>query len=499
MENKAHLILGDCLFADHSELLGNDGRKQIIMIEDYGLCTHYRYHKHKLVFFLASMREHAKSLKKVHALYYYYLENEGEELDGRSFEEKLDQHFSTHSGIETLRCYEIDDRFFESRIIDWAKSRDINIEWVESPKFLFSQRDFQNYLAEVRKPFLKTYYERQRKALRILIDKKAKPEGGSWSYDSENRKKLPKSTISPAALSFPGDTLLQEVKAMVNRHFPEHPGNTEHFRWAWTRKQALAVLDQFVNEKLELFGPYEDAFEAQLKFGFHSTLSPYLNNGLLQPEEVLEKVLECYQSQNIHLPSVEGFVRQLLGWREFIRGMYRNYNFEGNHFQLNRKLTKHWYDASTGIPPLDDCIQKVNEEAYNHHIERLMVLGNLMLLCEIHPQEVYRWFMEMYIDSADWVMVPNVLGMSQFADGGIFATKPYIAGSNYLRKMSHYPKGDWCDVVDGLYWRFIDNHRETFAQNPRMSMMLGTLNKMNPERRKLIFSAAKEFIEKVTV
>lgn len=460
------------------------------------MCTHYTYHKHKLVFFLAAMREHAEKLKPGQDLHYYQLEDTEHQLIEASFESKLNNHLKRFPNVSVLRLYEVDDIFFRRRIKSWAEEKALKIEWVGSPKFLFSLDDFKAYLKGSRKPFLKTYYERQRKALNILLDEEGQPQGGKWSYDTENRKKLPKNHQTPFALSFNESDHLQEVKAMVNRHFGHHPGKTEEFRWAISRPDALRVLDQFIEEKLELFGPYEDAFEADLKFGYHSTLSPYLNIGLLEPAEVVDKVLEQYEKGQSHLPSVEGFIRQVIGWREFIRGMYNYRDFGGNHFQLNNKLKDCWYEGNTGIPPLDDSIRKLNQEAYNHHIERLMVIGNLMLLCEIQPQEVYRWFMEMYIDSADWVMEPNVYGMSQFADGGIFATKPYIAGSNYLRKMSHYPKGDWCDIVDGLYWRFIDRHRDTFARNPRMSMMLGTLNKMNAERKARIFKEAEAFISK---
>lgn len=498
MPNTLHLILGDCLFPSHEELFLEAEGNLVVMLEDYGLCTHFRYHKHKITFFLSAMRWHAEDLKLKQEVHYFPLENGNQKLDQRSFEAKLDAFLEKHSQVETLRIYEVDDRFFEERIILWTKAKGLKLEWVPSPKFLFSLADFQDYLANSRKPFLKTYYERQRKALNILLEEDGQPVGGQWSYDADNRKKMPKTVKEPLPLSFSDSAILKSVKALVDRQFSDHPGETKSFRWAINRAEALSVLQQFVEEKIELFGPYEDAFEADMKFGFHSTLSPYLNNGLLIPSEVIQAVLDAYYQKQAHLASVEGFIRQVLGWREFIRGMYRNFNFEGNHFNLQRKLSSHWYEGNTGIPPLDDAIKKVKEEAYNHHIERLMVLGNLMLLCEINPKEVYAWFMEMYIDSADWVMVPNVLGMSQFADGGLFATKPYIAGSNYMRKMSHYPKGDWCDTVDGLYWRFIEKHQETFARNPRMSMMVATLRKMNPDRRATIFGAAESFLAKIS-
>jgi deoxyribodipyrimidine photolyase-related protein len=203
------------------------------------------------------------------------------------------------------------------------------------------------------------------------------------------------------------------------------------------------------------------------------------------------------RAEHIPLQSLEGFVRQVIGWREFVRGIYRTYSDEQdrtNFWSHKRGLTKAWYDGTTGIPPLDDTIQSVQTLGWAHHIPRLMVLGNLMTLCEIRPNEAHRWFMEMFVDSSEWVMGPNVYGMGLFSDGGIFATKPYICGSNYLLKMSDYGKGPWCDIVDGLYWRFIEKHRTFFTQNPRLALMPRALDRLRADRRSRIFQAANEFL-----
>lgn len=489
------LILGDQLFPDLKDHFPPE-EFQIIMLEDFGLCRHFKYHKHKLIFFLASMRRWAEERRtEGYTVLYRELslatKNQG-------FFEGLSDILKESASNDTLHGYEIDDAFFEQELMKFARRSDLSLELHTTKKFLFSREDFENYLSEKKKPFLKTYYERQRKALKVLVASNGEPFGGKWSFDEDNRKKLPANHKGPLPLSFNRSREQVEVSKVVDELFNDHPGNSETFNWATNRSEALIVLEQFLNEKFDNFGPYEDAFEAQEVFLYHSTLSPYLNIGLLTPEEVLKACLNHFEKHDTHYPSVEGFVRQLMGWREFIRGMDRNFDFSGNHFGFHRKLKSCWYEGKTGIPPLDDSIKKANKTAYTHHIERLMVIGNIMLMTELDPQEVYRWFMEMYIDSADWVMAPNVLGMSQFADGGIFATKPYIAGSNYMRKMSHYPKGDWCDIVDGLYWRFIDRQRETFAKNHRMGMMLATLNKMNPERKEHIFKAAENWIEKVS-
>jgi len=289
---------------------------------------------------------------------------------------------------------------------------------------------------------------------------------------------------------------------LVRKRFSSHPGAVDDFQYPVNRQQALKWLENFLVERATKFGPYEDAIHSQHPFLFHSLLSPLMNLGLLTPHEVVESAVKIFEKQKAPIVSIEGFVRQVLGWREFVRGIYRNFsdlqetkNFWGHQ----RKLNPCWYDGTTGIPPLDDCIRKVQRFGYAHHIERLMVVSNLMLLSEIHPHEAHRWFMEMFIDSADWVMGPNVYGMGLFSDGGVFATKPYICGSNYLLKMSNYPKGDWCQVVDALYWNFILKHKAFFAKNPRLSMMAKMLEKKTPSQIQEYQSRSKDFMMRTSL
>ena len=347
---------------------------------------------------------------------------------------------------------------------------------------------------------MKTFYERMRKETGILM-REEKPEGGKFSFDADNRAKLPKNTDPPPIpYANPKKTPhYDDVKRLIEKYFKTHPGHCDNFWLATDRKEALKFLKQFVKERLPSFGKYQDAITSRSDFLFHSVISPYINMGLLLPSEVIIAVeQEYYQNKNIPLNSAEGFIRQVLGWREFMRGIYQNFDEQQqkeNFFNHQRDLSDSWYEGNTGIPPLDDAIKKSVKFGYAHHIERLMILSNLMLLCRIHPQNVYRWFMEMFVDSSDWVMGPNVFGMGQFSDGGIFATKPYISGSNYLLKMSDYKKGEWCDVVDGLYWQFIENNRSYFSSNPRLGMMVRTLDKMKRERKETIFKAANRFIE----
>lgn len=493
MQKRLLIILGDQLFPKLPEGIDwND--TTVFMAESSDLAKHYRYHKQKIALFFSAMRHYQAQLKEDKSIHYCAYESDSRS----SFLQKLANYLLEHPQIEAIHHFEVDDLFFEKELTEFCRQRSLAQISHPSPKFLYDQDDFQDYLASVKKPFLKTYYQRKREQSHILLDSDSGPLHGKWSFDEDNRKKLPKDIIIPPQAEIARDEIDRTVLKLIDQEFPDHPGSLENFNWATTREEALKRLDYFVQELIGSFGPYEDAIHPTENFLFHSTLSPYLNIGLITPQEVLDAVLERVHDPQVPYSSIEGFVRQLMGWREFIRGMYRNYDFNGNHFQHLRGLNQHWYAGTTGITPLDDSIKKAQAFGYNHHIERLMVIGNLMLLSEIHPQEVYRWFMEMYVDSADWVMVPNVLGMSQFADGGIFATKPYICGSNYLRKMSSYPKAPWCEIMDGLYWRFIDRNIETFAKNQRMSMMVATLKRMNPEKREHIFSLANQWIDKNT-
>ena len=262
---------------------------------------------------------------------------------------------------------------------------------------------------------------------------------------------------------------------------------------------ALAWWDHFKMNHFKWFGDYEDAIESKSAFLFHSGISSLMNIGLLTPKEIVSDAVGCLD--DIPLNALEGFIRQVLGWREFIRGIYDTYNDDQqslNFWGATNQLTDAWYQGNTGHLPLDDAIKSTTKYAYSHHIIRLMVVGSTMMCYDIHPQEAYRWFMEMHVDGSDWVMGPNVFGMSQFSDGGIFATKPYLCGSNYIRKMSHYGRGDWCDIADGLYWRFIDKHSDFFKNNYRMRMAVSTLAKMQGEKRTKLMVAADQFIQKVT-
>jgi deoxyribodipyrimidine photolyase-related protein len=441
------------------------------------------------------MRTYRDELSKAgHKVFY-------DEFSEESFAKRLET-FLKKNKIEKVIVPEIQDKFFETELMGLFNKLKLSVEILSSPMFLSSRENFKNYLSKTKKPFMKTFYEGERKRLKILIDKQNRPEGGQWSYDVENRKKAPKVLQCELPPKQELNAHVKDISTLVDRVFSAHPGDSQKFWLPIDREGALHQLRHFIRHHLQDFGDYQDAITNRSPFLYHSVISPAMNAGLITPEEVVEEVLKARKKDSdIPLASVEGFTRQVIGWREFVRGIYQNFSEEEekrNFFKHNRKLSKHWYNGTTGLPPVDDAIKKAIDYGYCHHIERLMILSNVMLISEVHPHEVHRWFMEMFVDSADWVMGPNVYGMGQFSDGGIFATKPYFSGSNYILKMSDYKKGDWCDVWDGLFWRFIDNHKAFFMKNHRLNMMVKTLEKMEPGRKKSLFLAAEEFIQTKT-
>ena len=349
-----------------------------------------------------------------------------------------------------------------------------------------------------RKPIFKpVFIPISAKKRNILLDVAGGPQGGQWTFDADNRKKYPKNEKPPGIVFTPENKITLEAKAYVNKHFGKNYGSIEKTIYPTDFLSAEKWLDVFLNERFNNFGIYEDAIVANESFLNHSVISPLLNIGLLDPQQIISKAIKTAAQNNIPMNSVEGFIRQVMGWREFIRIVYER---EGsrqrttNYWGFTRKIPPSFWTGNTGIEPIDNVIKKILQTGYSHHIERLMVLGNFMLLCEFDPDEVHRWFMEMFVDAYDWVMVPNVYGMTQFADGGLMTTKPYISGSNYLLKMSDYKKGDWTTVWDGLFWRFMHVHRDFFLKNPRLGMLIRTFDKMPEEKRNRHISNADAYL-----
>jgi len=470
----------------------------IYLSEDYEACTYLQHHKHKLVLILAAMRAHADMLREAgHNVLYEKLTDHPAD---RAYTEKLKRVVDKY-GCTSLAHFEMPDKPATRRMERFAEKHGLRYRTMSSPMFLTSRQDFADWRQTRKQPRMVDFYKWQRRRLGILVNEDGKPTGDRWSFDQENRKALPASFPVPG-LPEPGyNRHLEAVKTMVAEHFPKHPGKVDNFSLPTTRSGAHEWLHEFLEQRFTCFGDYEDALTKRSDAVFHSVLSPLLNIGLLTPREAVNAALLFAEREGIALNNLEGFIRQIIGWREFMFGIYctdGDAMMHTNFWKHRRRLRADWYRGTTGLAPLDAVIAKANRIGYAHHIERLMVAGNMMLIAEIHPRDVYRWFMEMFVDSAEWVMVPNVFGMALFADGGTITTKPYLCGSNYLRKMGDYEDGDWNTVLDGLFWRFVAKHRRFFEQQPRLRMMCGHLDRQTPDRRHLLQQAAEEFLNNKT-
>jgi deoxyribodipyrimidine photolyase-related protein len=492
------IVLGNQLFSPAllKARLGIDWRdSSIFMREDRGLCTFTRHHKQKILFFLASMRSYAHELREAGFSVHYEFFGQ----DQLTYVQSLTQ-FISENKIELITHFEVEDHFFEDQLDQALKSLPVSRRILNSPMFLTQRETFREYLRKHPTPRMKTFYPYQRIRLGILVDDRGLPTGGKWSFDTENRKPLPVRERPPrpsTGIIAPDPALIE----LINREFQSHPGSLENYWLPTDRKGAKGWLTEFLRFRFSKFGDYEDALAPDSDFVFHSALTPFLNVGWLLPDQVIRAACLYAEKMNVPINSLEGFIRQILGWREFVRGIYHNFDAEqsqGNFFNATRHLSPHWYRGESGSEPLDQVIHKVLRLGYAHHIERLMVVGSLMLLLEIHPGEAHRWFMEMFIDSSDWVMGPNVYGMALFSDGGIFATKPYFCGANYYRKMGRYSSGDWEDGVNGLYWSFIGRHRAFLVTNPRLSATVKAFDQMDEGKKLKIFNEAEKLRHRLT-
>ncbi len=457
-------------------------RAPIFLIEEFLFFKQYPFHKQKIAFHRASMKSYEVFLKSL-KLEVRYVEATETISDIRKLIPELKRQ-----GISHINYIDPVDNWLEQRIEKACLDQKITRTSLDSPMFLNTKEDLSAFFRKDKKKYYQTsFYKEERKKRNILIDANRKPAGGKWTFDSDNRKKYPAKKIPPP-IQYPDvDFHYEEAKVYVENNFSNHLGSlTEYALYPTNFKTTAAWLEQFLEQRFQEFGVYEDAIVAENSILNHSVLTPMLNVGLITPQEIVTITLKYAENNAIPINSTEGFIRQIIGWREFIRGVYEARGSEErihNFWGFTKKIPASFYDGTTGIYPIDQTIKKVLQTGYCHHIERLMVLGNFMVLCEFDPDEVYRWFMELFIDAYDWVMVPNIYGMSQFADGGLLSTKPYISGSNYLMKMSNYKKGEWQEIWDGLFWRFMDTHRDFFKQNPRLGMLVTMFDKMPEEKR----------------
>jgi deoxyribodipyrimidine photolyase-related protein len=485
---KVGILLPNQLF-EYSELVNQCD--EIYLVEEFLFFRQYPFHKVKLFYHRATMRWYADLLRNQGKTVHYI-----DSISSQSDIIELINHLATKT--KTIAAFQPVDYLIERIIRRISKQLGIAMDFLTNPSFINSDDDNLKLLGTKKKYFQTDFYKQQRLRHKILIDAENNPLGGAWTFDTENRLRYPKNKLPPV-FHYPKETDYEkEAMRYVESNFPDNPGIIhKHIRYPITFEDSLTWLNHFIESRLPEFGPYEDAIVANEHFLHHSVLTPMLNVGLLTPSVILDNVIQYSIDQDIPINSLEGFTRQILGWREFMRAVYVLKGVElrtTNYWKSHTKIPSSFWNGTTGIEPIDCTIRKILETGYCHHIERLMVLGNFMLLCEFDPDDVYTWFMSLFIDAYDWVMVPNVYGMSLFAGGPLMTTKPYFSGSNYLMKMSNYKAGPWQEIWDGLFWRYINKHRNFFLKNPRLSMMVRTWDKMSEDKKNQHLGNAQKYL-----
>jgi deoxyribodipyrimidine photolyase-related protein len=498
-------ITGDQLHEEHLGLAAADKAKdRVLFIESRKRSEQQRYHQIKLVLIFAAMRHRAAALREA-GWTVDYVSLTGSFLD--ALESYVHKHRPESILVEDMSQYD-----FSKGLPMLAKKIGVRIEVMPNNQFLVPRAEFSQWAGESRHLIMENHYRRVRKALKILVDDRGQPEGGAWNFDPKNRgthAALVRSRAEPPpAPRLKPDRVTREVIAMVKQEFADHPGKADDFWLPVTRAGAKAWLKDFITHRLENFGRWEDVMAEGEDVLFHSVLSPLLNIGLLQPRECVDAAVEAYDAGRAPIESVEGFVRQIIGWREFINGVYWHAMPQyANHNALHatRPLPKWIYTGETDLNCLHHTLKQVVHTGYNHHIQRLMVLGNFFLLGGFEPRAVLRWYTEMYVDAHDWVMAANVIGMILHADGGYMATKPYAAGAGYINKMSDYcagcrykPQvrtGPGACPFNFLYWNFFAEHAGRFAHNPRVAMMVRTWHDKPRDEQEAVRREAQQFFD----
>ena len=471
----------------------------LIFMESREKGTEIPHHKIKMVYLLSSMRHFALECADNGFPVLYH-------STAKHFDDGIKEILKNYGGnMFFMTPSEWDTR---SRLREIKSSYSARIEEIPNGFFIADPEQWKQRIAPGYR--MEYFYRDMRRQTGYLMDGET-PEGGEWNYDDLNRESLPKDHPIPKIKAFEPDEITKEVMALTEEYFPDHFGNISHFPYAVTREQALELLDHFVRDRLDEFGPYEDALKTGDHQLFHSQLSIYLNNGLLLPDEVCERAIEAYEKGSARLNSVEGFIRQIIGWREFIRIYYEAMMpgvREANHFEFKEKLPGMYWTGETKMKCMEESIRPVIEEGYSHHIQRLMILSNFSNLTETDPRELNRWFWLAYVDAYEWVELPNVLGMSTFADGGVLASKPYVSSGNYINKMSDYCKnceysvtkktGEKACPFNYLYWNFVDKQRETFNDSGRVNFMVNMFdNKKSDEEKDKIRESSERFLKEL--
>ncbi len=484
------LILGDQLSRDLSALDGFDPQRDVVlMVEVAEETTYVPHHKQKIAFILAAMRHFARELRE-EGLSVDYVALDDPANTG-SFSGELARAVARHRP-ERVIITEPGEWRVRRMMDDWAQDLGVPVEIRDDDRFLCSRAEFAAW-ADGRKSYRMEFFYREMRRRTGLLMEEDGPVGGQWNFDAENRKRLPAGLTPPRRLRFAPDAVTAEVIDLVAARFDGHFGDLDGFGWAVTRNDALKALAHFVEAALPRFGDYQDAMAEGEGFLFHALVSPYLNIGLLLPREVCLAAETAYRAGKAPLNAVEGFIRQILGWREYVRGIYwleMPAYAQTNALEADRPLPWFYWSGETDMNCLANAIADTSRNAYAHHIQRLMVTGNFALLAGIRPAEIEAWYLAVYADAFEWVELPNTHGMAIFADGGLLGSKPYAASGAYIDRMSDYcgscaydPKiktGKGACPFNPLYWDFLIRNRDRLVNNPRMAMPYKNLNRMTP-------------------
>lgn len=501
------LILGDQLSKDISSLKNCDKENDIIfMCEVMEEATYVKHHKKKIVFLFSAMRHFAEELKSDGYNIHYTKLNDSE--NAGSFKQEIKRQIHKFNIEKIIVTHPGEYRVLKD-IQSYSEEFNIDVKILEDDRFLSTQKEFNAWAKGRKQLRMELFYREMRKKYNILMDDN-EPEGGKWNYDSENRKTPEGSLFLPKTYNTPIDNITQDVINLIEGKFQNHFGDIKPFFFAVTRSQALEALDKFINERLCNFGDFQDAMLEGEPWMYHSHLSFYINCGLLLPKECIKAAEEAYKNKKAPLNAVEGFIRQILGWREYVRGLYwlkmpeyKTLNF----FEAKKKLPDFFWTANTDMNCLKQCIQETKENAYAHHIQRLMVIGNFSLLTGLNPNNVNEWYLLVYADAYEWVELPNVTGMILFADGGYLASKPYAASGTYINKMSNYcanckysvnqKNGEKACPFNYLYWDFLARNREKLKSNHRIGMMYKTYDRMSEKKKNEISTDSQKFMNKL--
>ena len=501
---KLFLILGDQLSRSISSLEEHTKDDVVLMAEVRSEATYVKHHKQKIAFLFSAMRHFAESLKE-----------DGIKIRYSKYQDTNNTH-SLFGEVERI-CQEIKpdcvvvtapgEWRLQKEMECWEEKLGIPVEIPDDNRFICSLEEFEEWANDRKALRMEYFYREMRKKTGLLMEDDD-PAGGDWNYDSQNRKKLPKAYDPPKRRELKIDQITQDVLSFVEKEFSDHFGSLDHFSYAVTRDEALRELDWFIDNALADFGDYQDAMATGQDFINHSKLSSYLNAGLLLPLEVCEAAEEAWRNQEAPLNAVEGFIRQIIGWREYVRGLYwlkmPEYK-ELNYFNAARKLPSFYWTGDTEMSCVAEAIRNTNDHAYAHHIQRLMITGNFALLADIDPTAINEWYLLVYADAYEWVELPNTHGMAIFADGGIMASKPYAASGSYINRMSDYCKnckynvkqrtGEGACPFNFLYWDFIARHKPKLNSNHRMGLVYKNLEKIDANDLKAMQSQAKEFLD----